>query len=390
MRALNLRKEGKQGREYKVLMGLVAYYLKTGKPVGSNTLKEAGFEDLSSATLRNYFASLEEEGYLMQQHSSGGRIPTHKAFRAYAYEMLETMTVTPEDEERLLELRENETREISHYLQRAAELLSGLTNSAIFLSAPRFDNDYIIGIKLVAIDHARCLCVLITDFGAVQTELLHLDRRLNTFAVKRLESYFQWRLTGHNQPEGLEPEEEQLAQRLYNELMVRYIVNYSPFGDDSIYRTGFAKLLSYPEFHDTAVLKEGLTLFENANHLRLLVRECCRVNHLKIWIGEDLAAYSSVVPECAVLAMPYQINQKSVGAVGILGSVRMPYQKLFGILRAFSAIISETLTRSVYKFKMTFKPPMSGSIEDAYLKAKLLTDRSQLMLLEDKGKNRGN
>ena len=63
----------------KVLIGLVEYFIKTGKPVGSNTLKETGFGDLSSATIRNYFAHLETEGYLTQQHSSGGRIPTNLA-----------------------------------------------------------------------------------------------------------------------------------------------------------------------------------------------------------------------------------------------------------------------------------------------------------------------
>ena len=79
-----IKRMGKQERERKVLLGLVEYYIQTGKPVGSNTLKEAGFEDLSSATIRNYFANLEEEGYLVQSHSSGGRIPTDLSYRTYA------------------------------------------------------------------------------------------------------------------------------------------------------------------------------------------------------------------------------------------------------------------------------------------------------------------
>ena len=77
------QKKGKQQREHDVLLGLVDYYIQTGKPVGSNTLKEAGFDNLSSATIRNYFASLDDNGYLTQQHTSGGRIPTDKALRLY-------------------------------------------------------------------------------------------------------------------------------------------------------------------------------------------------------------------------------------------------------------------------------------------------------------------
>ena len=82
------KKTGKTVRERKVLFGLVEHYIKTGKPVGSHALKEAGFEELSSATIRNYFANLEEEGFLNQQHSSGGRIPTNRAYRLYAQEFL--------------------------------------------------------------------------------------------------------------------------------------------------------------------------------------------------------------------------------------------------------------------------------------------------------------
>src|ERR1700733_15097168 len=132
------KRPGKQDRERKVLLGLIEYYLKTNKPVGSHTLKEAGFEDLSSATIRNYFAHLEEEGYLSQQHSSGGRIPTHKAYRLYANEYVESETLPPDDP-LFRNLRNAETHEIAAYLQKAAETLSTLSNTAVFLSSPRFD-----------------------------------------------------------------------------------------------------------------------------------------------------------------------------------------------------------------------------------------------------------
>src|SRR3989344_4580366 len=81
---LPAKKLSKVDREQSVLFGLIELYLKTGKPIGSHTLQENGFESLSSATIRNYFGKMEEQGYLKQQHTSGGRIPTQKAFRAYA------------------------------------------------------------------------------------------------------------------------------------------------------------------------------------------------------------------------------------------------------------------------------------------------------------------
>ena len=84
MKSLTPKKPSKDQRERLILFGLVELYLQTGKPIGSNTLKENGFDALSSATIRNYFTKLEEEGYVLQQHSSGGRIPSALAFKAYA------------------------------------------------------------------------------------------------------------------------------------------------------------------------------------------------------------------------------------------------------------------------------------------------------------------
>lgn len=368
---------GKQDREHQVLMGLVELYLRTGKPVGSNTLKEMGFEDFSSATLRNYFSHLEEEGYLTQQHSSGGRIPTHKAYRAYATAHKDSTIITPEEEQTLQSLRQTESREIASYLQNAADTLSSLTKAAVFLSAPRFDQDYIVGLKLVPIDHRRSLCVIVTDFGVIRTEILPTDMKLSAFSAKRIEHYFHWRLTGLDKPEDLDPEEQELAQRLYNELVIRYIVGYSNFVDAELYRTGLSKLLAYSDFHDASVLSSSLSLFENAHNMRLLVKECCKFDKLKYWIGEDLSTYSTTKPDCTVIAVPYYINQNTAGAVGILGPTRIPYRETFGILKEFSSCISEALTRNLYKFKITFRQP-HGPTE------MLQQEEYRQLLLEDK------
>lgn len=378
------KRSAKQERERKILLGLIEYYLKTGKPVGSNTLKEAGFGDLSSATIRNYFANLEEEGYLTQHHSSGGRIPTPKAYRLYAQESLDAAASDlPIEEAPFIELRNSESREIASYLQNAAETLSHLTNSAVFMSAPRFDHDFIVGLKLVPIDQARCLCVMITDFGVILTEILPTEKKLTSFTVKRIESYFHWRLTGNDKPENLEKEEEQRAQHIYNELMVRYIVGYSNFTNEEIYSTGFSKLLAYPEFQNPLSLATSLALFENTNSMRLLLKECSTVNHLKFWIGDDLIPYTNEIPNCTVLAIPYYVNQQPIGAVGLLGSMRIPYPHLFGIMRTFSESISTALTRNIFKHKISFRQSQS---ETPYLQKEehQLIGRSRLMLLENK------
>jgi heat-inducible transcriptional repressor len=377
----SIKRIGKQDRERKVLLGLVEHFIQNGKPVGSNTLKEAGFGDLSSATIRNYFAHLEENGFLEQSHSSGGRIPTDLAYRTYAQNFVEEDPIEINDDIFQF-LRQFDSREIAFFLQESAETLSKKCRCAVFLSAPRFDHDFVIDLKLVPLDAFRCLCILITDLGVVQTEILHLPEKLSSFAIKRIESYFHWRLTGIDQPEKLESEEEAIGQTFYNELMLRYIVGYSAFIDEDIYRTGFSNLLAYPDFQNASLLASGLSLFENVHSMRLLLKECKALNRLKFWIGDDLETYVAK-PNFSVIAIPYYINHKPVGAVGILGPTRLPYRILFSTLRLFSESVSETLTRTIYKFKISFRQPQAGK---PYLQKEetRLIGQSRLILLEDK------
>lgn len=377
-----LKRSNKENRERRVLLALVDHYIQSGKPVGSATLKDVGIDDLSAATIRNYFTRLDEEGYLIQQHSSGGRIPTDKAFRLYAHEQLASMASTPELHPNLEALSGNESRAIAAYLQAAAEELSLLTQSAVFLSAPRFDHDFITMIKLVAIDPTRCLCIIVTDFGTIKTEIVHIDKKLTAFAVKRYEEYFHWRLTGYNPPKNFEPDEETFAQKIYNELLVRYIVAYTNFIEDEIYRTGFSKLIAYPEFHDASRLAASLSLFENSHSMRLLLRDCSTHNSLKFWIGDDLIPYSQQSPDCAILAIPYRINNQAVGAIGLLSSARIPYGKLFGLLHTFSDTISKAITRTIYKFKIQYRHPHQQPFTLGKEEVHLLK-QAEPLLLED-------
>ena len=365
MKSLAPRKPPKNQREKWVLLGLVELYLETGKPIGSTTLQENGFESLSSATIRNYFSKLEEEGYLKQQHSSGGRIPTPAAYRLYAETHLKTPQNDKENEKEKQKLQaalKKETRELAGYLQVVAETVSEASRCAVFLSAPRFDHDFVMDIKMVSIDSHRCLCVLITDFGQVHTELLYADKKMSNFTLKRLESFFRWKLTGLDKPT-LSPEEAALATRLYSEVMMRHLVGSSHFTLEDIYKTGFSKLLSYPDFNDATALAEGLGLFENEQTLRTLLQKCAKAGDLSCWIGDNLYA-------CSALAIPYRIHQNIVGVLALLGPNRIPYRKLFGLLQTASEIISQSLAKSLYKFKITFRQPETFGLECLLLENK--------------------
>ncbi|MFN0065220.1 MAG: heat-inducible transcriptional repressor HrcA [Chlamydiales bacterium] len=346
----------KEKREQAVLLGLVELYLEKGKPVGSNTLKEERFPSLSSATIRNYFAKFETLGYLKQPHSSGGRVPTNEGIRLYATYSLTNPIPTKGRPEIKLE----STKSIHTYLQMIAEELSEISGFASFFSSVRFDHDFIQEVKLVSIDSERLLSVILTDFGQILTEVLPTTGNLSSFSLKKVESYLQWRIKGGEKPRELYTDEEKEGQKLYSEIVVRYLVRYSNFSEEDVFRTGFSRLLNYPEFNDPVALAAGLSLFENTAHMRLLLNDCIREDQLSFWIGEDLAPYATSTEGCAVLAIPYKIGETRVGAIGILGSTRMPYRSLFGILQYFEGEISKTLTKTLHKYKLSFRQPRKG------------------------------
>lgn len=375
-----IKKKDKSEREQQVLFGLIELYLEEGKPVGSVTLQETLFPDLSSATIRNYFAKLENEGFLSQQHSSGGREPTELAYRHYLQHIFDDEFLDEEDAARLAPLKEQDPRDLSRFLTSAAERLSETLGLPVFLSAPRFDQDVISDIKVIAIDHKRCLCVMITDFGLVHTEVLPIEATQSLFSPQRVEEYFHARLQGRECPSQMSREEREIAHRLYSEVMVRYLVNYSHFTHDDLHRTGLSRLLTYPEFKDPLALTYGLALFEDTEKMRHLLRSCTKENKIKSWIGGQLQGSGPLLPLCSALAIPYYTGAHAVGAIGVLGGMRQPYRRLLGTLRLFSSLISTVLTQALAKHKLSYRKPQD-------LEASLLDKGSQGLiaptLLED-------
>lgn len=383
------KKPSKNERIERILIGLVEYYVKTGKAVGSNTLKEAGFADLSSATIRNYFAELEEKGFLLQQHTSGGRVPTALAFRVYAtfcQNELENEKSDVHHATKIGSMYTQDMREIALFLQQATVAVSEETECAAFLSSPRFDQDFVTDIKLVSIDATRVLAILLTSFGQVYTETLGILHKISLHSLKRIEEYLHARLTGHEPGfDELTPEELDLAVRFYQEAIARYIVRYANFTQEDVFRTGFSKLLRYPEFQEAESLTSSLALFENELALRSLVREAMKAQSLKVWVGDDLFTHLTTSSNCSVISVPYRIAHKKVGAIGIIGPLRMPYKQIMAELVASADDISHFLERNLYKHKITFRTPRAEGYEIGESSKKLLLGPKDKQLIQHQG-----
>ncbi|HLB52966.1 MAG TPA: heat-inducible transcriptional repressor HrcA [Chlamydiales bacterium] len=363
LKALPHKKWIKSDREQAVLLGFVELYLKTGKPIGSSTLQEHGFESLSSATIRNYFSKMEQEGYLKQHHISGGRTPTEKALRLYADTYWTEGVLDASQEEAIASLFAKKGKKVTGIIHEAASLLSDLSKCAVFISSPRFDQDFIQDVRLVRLDAEQLLAIVITDFGVIRTESLYVERTIDSHFLENCEQYFRFRMSKGEKPLFESEAQVKMATRIYNEVMVRHLVSYANFPNEDLFGTGLSKLLAYPEFSEATLLASSLSLFEDDAEMRKILKQCCNKNEMMLWFGEELSQLTSKAAHCAILAIPYRINQMQVGAIALLGPTRIPYRNLFGLARAFSEYLSEALTQSIYKYKISFRTASKATQE---------------------------
>ncbi len=370
-----VKRPSRREKEKKILVDLVEYYIKTGRPVGSHALKSESILNVSSATIRNYFSSLEAEHYLKQQHTSGGRVPQQKAYKLYASHCVDLLqgespeiTASFEQSEELNffeeSLSENlEPAELIASIQVLMSKLSKRLSLAVVGSAPRFDQDAITDIRYIYIDSKRLLSIIITEFGLIHTTILAIDQ-VRQGAIKKAERFARMKLFHEIIDEGAINELElEIAKRLYQETMSSYFVMYSSVSEEDIFKTGFSNVFSNPDFQDPAVLKPALLLFENSSILRDFLRSSVASDELHYWIGNDLAINGeSISDEISFISVPYHIGNRSVGALGVLSPIRVNYKEIFRVMSNVARLLSQYLTTGLTKHRITFRMPQIDAI----------------------------
>lgn len=364
------KRAGRKDRERKILLSLVEYFLRTGKPVGSQSLQEEGMPNISSATIRNHFMALEQKGYVKQQHSSGGRIPQAKAFREYAKECLDQFLHDKEHSiSRPLPLPEEiNTQDIIPLLQQTAQLLSREAHAAVAISSPKFDQDVVSDVHFVFLDVHRALAVVMTSFGLVHTTVILCDFPITHTLLKKADRFSRSRIFQEQlHPDLFEGEQLEQVRHLYQEALASYFISYSSNSQEDLWRAGFSQLLQLPEFGESQSLSPPLCLFESNTALRGLLREAVRSNELHVWIGNEILPQFTDDPNCSIVAIPYHVGNRAVGAIAVIGSMRLFYLQLFQLLKHLSSQLSRTLSTCLMHNQISYRMPEYDPSETKHL-----------------------
>lgn len=322
-------------RKMTILRAVVRNYLETGEPVGSRTISKYTELNLSSATIRNEMADLEELGYIVQPHTSAGRIPTDKGYRLYVDCMLEEKEREVEEMKELLLEKEEK---LDDMLKQAAKVLAVNTNYATMISSPRFHQNKLKFIQLSRVGNGQLLAVIVTEGNVIKNHIISTEDELDDEALLKLNLLMNTNLTGLSLDEINLPMITVLKKQagIHSDIIGNVIdaVAEAIHSDEDleIYTSGANNILKYPELADRERAGELIHTFEDKTPLTELALGSLASENtgIQVYIGEEAPVES--LKDCSVVTATYEIEDGIKGTIGIVGPKRMDYDKVVGTL----------------------------------------------------------
>ena len=327
-------------RKLKILQAIIRTYLETGEPVGSRTISKYSDLNLSSATIRNEMSDLEEMGYILQPHTSAGRIPSDKGYRLYVDTMLEAKEGEVNS---LREELEEKAEKIDDVLQQVAKFLATNTNYATMVSGPRYQTKRVKFIQITSVDGEHLLAVFVLDNNAVKNQMIRIEEPIQDEMIVKLNFILNTTLNGLDVLEMnlavIQRIKEQMGEHAQVIDSVLEVIGKTLVDQDDleVYTSGATNILRYPELSDQSKAADLLNAFEEKKvmHQWLGLPEKGKDNDthdIQVYIGDETQVDS--MKDCSMVTATYQIQEGVYGKIGIVGPKRMDYDKVVGTLNA--------------------------------------------------------
>lgn len=324
-------------RKQKILEAIIRNYMETGEPVGSRTVSKYTDLNLSSATIRNEMSDLEEMGYILQPHTSAGRIPSDKAYRLYVDTILQRKD---EEVSEMKELMVEKADKIDLLLQQVAKLLAQNTNYTSMVTKPKYQHKRIKFIQLNQMSEQQLLVIVVLDNNHVSNKFINLMTDADENVIAQMNFLMNTALTGLDFTEINMAIMQQIKEKAgeYGELassILDCISEVMTEEDDSeIYTSGATNILKYPELSDKEKMTGLLSTFEEKQMLSAWANdeppEDDKEHGIQVYIGEESPVES--MKDCSVVTATYRIKEGVYGKIGIVGPKRMDYEKVVGTL----------------------------------------------------------
>lgn len=327
-------------RKLKILQAIIRTYLETGEPVGSRTISKYSDLNLSSATIRNEMADLEEMGYILQPHTSAGRIPSDMGYRLYVDTMLEDKAQEVQDMKAELEEKADKMETL---LKQVARLLAVNTNYATMVSGPQYVSKKVKFIQMTPVDEENLLTVIVLDNNRVKNKMIRLQEPVDQETSVKLNFILNTTLNGLDVMEMnlavIQKIKEQMGAHNAVIDSVLEVVGSALTEDEDleVYTSGTTNILKYPELSDNAKASQLLGAFEEKKVLSDWMTQDTvdmdNENHgIQVYIGGETKMES--MQDCSMVTATYRIHEGVYGKIGIVGPKRMDYDKVVATLQS--------------------------------------------------------
>ncbi len=329
-------------RKRKILYAIIKTYLETGEPVGSRTISKYADLNLSSATIRNEMSDLEEMGYIIQPHTSAGRIPSDKGYRFYVDQLME-------DKERevdeMKEVLVEKADKMERLLKQVAKSLAINTNYATMISAPQYHHNKLKFIQLSRVEEDQIVAVIVVEGNIIKNQMIDVDGGLDDETLLKLNILLNTNLNGLSIEEinlsiiSRMKEQAGIHSNLVSDVIDAVAEAIKEDEDLEIYTSGANNIFKYPELSDHEKASEIITAFEEKKQLSDIVYETLAKRDdekkgIKIYIGEEAPGQN--MKDCSVVTATYELEEGMQGTIGIIGPKRMDYDKVVNTLKSLT------------------------------------------------------
>ena len=325
-------------RKITILKAIIKTYLETGEPVGSRTISKYTDLKLSSATIRNEMSDLEEMGYILQPHTSAGRIPSDKGYRFYVDQIMQ------EKEQEVTEIKELMIQRVDRVelvLKKLAQLLATNTNYAALISGPQYHRNKLKFIQLSMMDDRKLLIVTVVEGNLIKNTMVDVPRNISREELLNLNILLNSALNGLTIEEiNLDvisrlKEQAGVHSSLVDTVLTEVARAIRADEEDlQIYTSGATNIFKYPELSDGDRASELLKAFEQKDVLQELItdgNEASDETGIQVYIGNETPVQT--MKDCSVVTANYDLGEGIRGTIGIIGPKRMDYEKVLGTLK---------------------------------------------------------
>jgi heat-inducible transcriptional repressor len=332
-----------------LLKALIESYIRDGQPVGSRTLSRDSGLSLSSATIRNVMADLEELGFVVSPHTSAGRIPTDKGYRLFVDSLLKLKPLQSEEIDDIERRLRNDASNGRTLVQTVSQMLSSVTQMAGLVTLPNPHYVALSQIEFIGLSENRALAIMVMNNREVENRVVQLERAYSSEELRRAANYLNEAFAGRSLPEvrasllkQLQETRQTMNQLMQDAIQMAQKVFEAPGGERVEYViAGETNLMGFAELSNIDRLRRLFEAFNEKHDMLRLLDNCLRAQGIQIFIGHE-SGYQ-ILDDISLVTAPYMLDNQVVGVLGVIGPTRMAYERVIPIVDVTAKLLGSAL-----------------------------------------------